>query len=85
MMEVQLIQVDTLFPSVVVIATYFKPLHQNMGHPFTVKGHEPLPYQELNYEIQTKSSGIPLSYTKYRLFFTKATVGLPPFSLLLAF
>lgn len=43
-----------LFPSILVMATYFKPLCQNMGPPFTTKGQEPLPFRELNFEIKKK-------------------------------
>lgn len=35
-----------------------------MEPPFTTKGHKSLTFWELNFKIQTKCSGIPLTYTK---------------------
>lgn len=35
-----------------------------MEPPFTTKGHKSLTFWELNFKIQTKWSGIPLTYTK---------------------
>lgn len=53
-----------VFPSILVTVTCFKPLRQNMEPPFTTKGHKSLTFWELNFKIQTKWSGIPLTYTK---------------------
>lgn len=76
-----------LFPSILVMTTYFKLLCQNMGSPFTAKGHEPLPFQELNFETQTKqvgfhSAALNPNFFFFYLFSQKLTI-FPLFFLLL--